>query len=60
MLDPVIDNSLYVEGELLVPLEHEFYNVLRVLRCFGDMRQGICNRIIELLYVVPELQKSNN
>ena len=58
MSDPVIDNSLYVEDELLARWEREFYNVLHVLRCFGDTRLGICNRIIELSYVVPELQRS--
>ena len=58
MQDPVIDNSSYVEDELLVAREHEFYNVLRVLRCFEDMRLGICNKIIGLSYVVHELQRS--
>jgi hypothetical protein len=58
MLDPVIDNSLYVEDEPLVLLEREFYNVLRVLQCFGDTGEGICNRIIEPPYVTPELQSS--
>ena len=60
MSDPVIDNSLYVEDELPALWEREFYNVLRVLRCLGDTRLGICNRIIELSYVVLELQRSNN
>lgn len=58
MRGPVIHNSSYVEDELLVPSEHEFYNVPHVLRCFVDMRLGICNRIIGLSYVVHELQRS--
>lgn len=58
VLDLVIDNSLYVEDERLVPWEHEFYNVLHILRCFEDTRLGIYNRIIERWYVVHELQRS--
>jgi len=60
MSNPAIDNSLYVEDELPAPWEREFYNMLHILRCLGDMRLGICNRIIELSYVVPELQRSDN
>jgi hypothetical protein len=58
MSDFVIDNSWDVEDELLVLWERELYNVLHVLRCFEDMRLGICNRTIELWYVVHKLQRS--